>query len=98
MVMETLGQSSGLSQWYVVRNVPGLHAPWSIIMQPLVPSRTSHTSQSAIQTVSRNLSTNMLLLTVGSIGYPEVHIYYFGNKRNFIFRLVFIENNVNYCV
>src|ERR1700733_10127554 len=74
MVMETLGQSSGLSQWYVVRNVPGLHAPWSIIIQPLVPSRTSRTSQSEILTVSRNLSTNMLLLTVGSIGYPEVSL------------------------
>ena len=71
---ETLGQSSGLSQWYVVRNVPGLHAPWSIIIQPLVPSRTSRTSQSEILTVSRNLSTNMLLLTVGSIGYPEVFV------------------------
>ena len=71
---ETLGQSIGPSQWYVVRNVPGLYAPWSIIIKPLVPSRTSRTSQSEILTVSRNLSTNMLLLTVGSIGYPEVKL------------------------
>ena len=71
---EILGQSSGLYQWYVVRNVPGLHAPWSIIIQPLVPSRTSCTSQSEILTVSRNLSTNMLLLTVGNIGHPEVWV------------------------
>ena len=39
----------------------------------MVPSRVSHAFLNNFATVSHNLSTNMLWLTVGPRGYPEVN-------------------------
>src|ERR1700728_113643 len=60
---------SGLWPWSINNNGP---APGPKCHTVLVPVRRYWRYQFEITTVSRNQNENMLLLTVGHFGYPEV--------------------------
>jgi hypothetical protein len=63
----------GPIQWSMLAGCPRDRlARWYMIHGTMVPARRSRTYQYNITAVSHNLSTNMLQLTVGPRGYPEV--------------------------